>query len=264
VWEGEALPPGPVADRPATTQPGAVCTVLILRRPGDPWPLLLAANRDERLARAADPPGPWWPAHPGLIGGHDRSGGGSWMALGPRGVVAAVLNRPGSLGPAPGKASRGDLPLLAAAAASAAEAAGRLAALDAGAYRSFNAVVADTAGAFFIAGLGEGHPAVTALAEGLSMVTSAGPNDRSNPRIARHLPRFAAAPPPRPPDWATWPLLLNDAGGAPDAQLHVSPRDGFGTVSSSLLALGAKGERLWRFRETGRPWRDIPLPPSQP
>ncbi|PZW40821.1 transport and Golgi organization protein 2 [Humitalea rosea] len=241
-----------------------MCTVLILRRPGAPWPLLLAANRDERIDRIADPPGPWWADRPGVIGGRDRSAGGSWMAIGPAGVVAAVLNRPGSLGPAPGKASRGGLPLLAADVDSAEAGAAALAALDAGAYRPFNALVADRMRAFFVAGLGHGHPVVTELAEGLTMVTSAGPNDTTNPRIARHLPRFTTAAPPEPPDWGAWPRLLADSRGAPGAQLHVLPREGFGTVSSSLLALGAEGGRAWRFHKTGEPWAEVPLPPSQP
>ncbi|MBR0678152.1 NRDE family protein, partial [Roseomonas alkaliterrae] len=89
-----------------------MCTVIVLRRPHHPWPLLLAANRDERLDRPWDPPAAWWPESPGLIGGRDRSAGGTWMALGPGGVVAAVLNRPGSLGPEAGKRSRGELPLV--------------------------------------------------------------------------------------------------------------------------------------------------------
>src|SRR4051794_29606828 len=109
-----------------------MCTVILLRRPGHAWPALIAANRDERLDRPADPPGPWWPDRPGVVGGRDRMGGGTWMAVNRAGVVATVLNRPGSLGPAPGKRSRGVLPLLALEAASAAAAAQAIAALPAG------------------------------------------------------------------------------------------------------------------------------------
>ena len=50
-----------------------MCTVILLRRPAGAWPLLLAANRDERLDRAWDPPQAWWPDRPGVIGGRDRS-----------------------------------------------------------------------------------------------------------------------------------------------------------------------------------------------
>ena len=102
-----------------------MCTVVLLIRPGHAWPLLLAANRDERLDRAWDPPAAHWPDQPDVVAGRDRSGGGTWMGVNQAGVVAAVLNRQGSLGPAPGKRSRGELPLLALATPTAAERRGR-------------------------------------------------------------------------------------------------------------------------------------------
>ena len=68
------------------------------------------------------------------------------------GLVAAVLNRPGSLGPAPGKRSRGELPLIALEAASADEATRHIADLDAGEWRSFNLVLADRDSAWFLFG----------------------------------------------------------------------------------------------------------------
>ena len=118
--------------------------------------MLIAANRDERLDRAWDAPAAWWPDYPGVIGGRDRHAGGTWMALGPRGVLAAALNRPGSLGPAPGKRSRGELPLMAAHAETAEAAADAMTRLDASAWRPFNLVTADQRGAFYLEGLGGG------------------------------------------------------------------------------------------------------------
>jgi hypothetical protein len=221
-----------------------MCTVILLRRPNADWPLLLAANRDERLDRAWDPPAEFWP---GIIGGRDRLAGGSWMAMNRHGVIASVLNRVGSLGPDPAKRSRGDLPMLALEGASAAEAAGRIGALDAGLWRPFNMVLADAATAWFIAGLGAGRPEVTALGEGVSMITAHPPNDRASPRTARHLPRFQAAAPPSPPDWGAWPALLADSAGATAEALNVPPIGGFGTLCSSLVALGAMGARHWLF-----------------
>jgi hypothetical protein len=246
-----------------------VCTVILLRRPGHGWPLILAANRDERLDRAWDPPAAHWPAHPDLLGGRDRTGGGTWMAM-RRGVVAAVLNRPGSLGPAPGKRSRGELPLLALDGASAEAAAGIVAALDAGAWRPFNMVVADARSAIFLRGLGAGRPEAVPLDEGVSMVTAHDPNDLTSPRTARHLPRFraAAAPDPGQGDWTGWETLLADDGFGPEGiggALNVPPVNGFGTVCSSLLALGAQGGRVWRF-SGGRPgpgrFREVAGPPA--
>jgi hypothetical protein len=232
-----------------------VCTAILLRRLGHAWPILVAANRDERIDRAWDPPAAHWPDRPTVIGGRDRSAGGTWMALDrASGVVAAVLNRPGSLGPAPGKRSRGELPLLALDQPDASRAAAALAALPAGEWRPFNLVVADRRSAFFLRGLGAGRPEALPLPPGVSLVTSHDPNDLTSPRTRRHLPRFQAAPPPDPGrgDWAGWEALLADDGFDPAVgvaeTLCVPPRGGFGTVSSSLLALGAgRGACIWRF-----------------
>src|ERR1700722_9048122 len=128
-----------------TNTVAAMCTVVVLIRPRHAWPLVLAANRDEMLDRAWDPPAEHWPERPGIIAGRDRAAGGTWMGVNRAGVVAAVLNRPRSLGPAAGKRSRGELPLLALEHRSADAAAAALGALDAGAWRSFNLVLTDRA-----------------------------------------------------------------------------------------------------------------------
>ena len=121
-----------------------MCTLVLLIRPGHAWPLLAAANRDEVLIRPWDPPAAYWPAQPDVVAGRDQLGGGTWMGLNRAGVMAAVLNRPGSLGPVAGKRSRGDLPLLALGQPTAERAAAAIATLDAGQWRSFNLVVGDT------------------------------------------------------------------------------------------------------------------------
>ncbi len=179
-----------------------MCTVVLLIRPGHAWPLVLAANRDEMLNRPWDPPAAHWPDQPNVIAGRDRLAGGTWMGVNRDGVAAAVLNRPGSLGPAAGKRSRGELPLLALAHGSAIEAAAAIAALNSGGWRSFNLVVADRTGAIFVRGLGHGHPQVQPFAPGLHMVTAHDPDDPKARGFARHLARFKSAAPPEPaPDW---------------------------------------------------------------
>jgi uncharacterized protein with NRDE domain len=224
-----------------------MCTVVLLIRPEHAWPLTLAANRDEMLARAWDPPAAHWPDHPGVIGGRDRLGGGTWMGLNRDGLAAAVLNRPGSLGPAAGKRSRGELPLLALAHGSAVAAAAAVTALDASAWRSFNLVLADHTGAIFIRGLGHGHPERRPLSPGLHMVTANDPDDPESPRVARHLSRFQAASPPEADGWRAWQAILADRNGRPGEQINVAPRGGFGTVCSSLLALPRSGPPVWLF-----------------
>lgn len=225
-----------------------MCTVILLLRPGHAWPVLIAANRDERLDRPWDPPGAHWPEQPGVVAGRDRLGGGTWMAM-RRGLLAAVLNRPGSLGPAPGKLSRGGLPLSAVHHASASAAADALLALDAAEYRSFNMVVADHHTAHFVRGLGHGRPEGWALPPGCHVVTAHDPDDPYSPRAQANRPRFAAAPPPDPErgDWTAWQALLADASGPRAAALNVSPQGGFGTVCSSLVGIPASGAPEWLF-----------------
>lgn len=223
-----------------------MCTVVVLVRPGHAWPLMLAANRDERLDRAWDLPGPHWPERPGVVAGRDRLGGGTWMAA-RRGLVATVLNRPGSLGPAPGKLSRGSLPLIAAEHADAMSAARAIEVLDAGQYRSFNMVIADHGCALFVRGVGHGRPEMVALAPGVHMVTAHDADDPASPRVARHLPRFQAAPAPDEDGWAAWRALLADGSGPAGSELNVPARGGFGTVCSSLLGIGREGATEWRF-----------------
>jgi Transport and Golgi organisation 2 len=224
-----------------------VCTVVVLIRPGHAWPVALVANRDERLDRPWESPAAWWPSQPDVIAGRDRLAGGTWMGVNRQGVMAAVLNRQGSLGPAPGKRSRGELPLIALAERTAPAAARTIEALDAGQWRGFNLVLADAAGAVFVRGLGYGRPQVWALPAGVSMVTAHDPNDLDSPRVARHLPRFIAAPPPDPGDWSGWRAILADRSGSAGEQINVEPRAGYGTSCSSFVAWPAHGAPIWLF-----------------
>jgi hypothetical protein len=127
-----------------------MCTVVLLRRPQAPWPLLLAANRDELRSRPWRAPARHWPDRPEVVAGIDVQAGGSWLGVNDDGVVAAVLNRVGSLGPAAGKRSRGELVLEALDHADAAAAAAALVDLDPDAYRPFNLLIADARDAFWL------------------------------------------------------------------------------------------------------------------
>jgi len=235
-----------------------VCTVVLRIAAGG---VVLAANRDEMAERPWDPPAAWWPDQPGIVGGRDRLAGGTWLAINARGVVAGVLNRVGSLGPAPGKRSRGELPLLVLQHEAAAEAAKAAAGLDAGAWRSFNLVLADRSGAWFVRGLGAGKPDGWALTEGVHMVTAHDPDDLDSPRVARHLPRFRAAPAPGHADWCAWRSILADDTGPEGTELNVPLRAGFGTVSAAMIFLNSPP--AWLFAP-GPPNRavfsPVPLP----
>jgi hypothetical protein len=223
-----------------------MCTVVIARNPTDPWPLLLAGNRDEMEGRPWKPPGYHWPLAPGVIGGLDELAEGSWLALNEHGVVATVLNRTGTLGPAGGKRSRGELVIEALDHADAVAAAEALGQLDPVAYRAFNLVVADNRDAFWVRADGQ-SVRVEPIPEGVSMLTAGELNDPADPRIAAFLPRFRLAPRPDPgaEDWLGWQTLL--ASRAPEgvrdreAGLTFQLEIGFGTRCSAMIALPAIG-----------------------
>jgi hypothetical protein len=90
-----------------------VCTVVVRWAEGAPTAIL--ALRDELTSRAFDDPGAWWPEFSDVVGGRDRTAGGTWCATRvATGVTALVLNRPHKRDADPGAPSRGVLPLLGA------------------------------------------------------------------------------------------------------------------------------------------------------
>jgi len=220
-----------------------MCTLVILRRPGRDWPVLIGANRDVMIDRSARLPARHWDDRDNVVAGQDELAGGTWLALNDDRVVAAILNRRDSLGPDPDKRSRGELPLEACDHAEAREATKALALLEPSSYRSFNMIVADTCEAFWIKS--DGHLITTApIPDGLSMITSHDLNSTvDSSRIRFHLDRFRRAPHPKPDagDWDAWKALLGSRETEPGASfqgaMSVNTDYGFGTVSSSLIGL---------------------------
>ncbi|MEJ0068805.1 MAG: NRDE family protein [Pseudomonadota bacterium] len=178
-----------------------------------------------------------------MIAGRDRLAGGSWLGLNDHGLVACVLNRRHTLGPDPDKRSRGELVLEALDHADAEDAAGALAGLAPASYRGFNLVIADNRDAYWLKNEA-GSITNTRLPPGLTMLTAVDANARAHPRVARHLPRFEAVPPPDPAtgDWTAWTeILASPAGLEPEDAMTILPvrPGGFATVSSALIALPA-------------------------
>ena len=88
-----------------------MCLLVALSRVRSDLPLVVAANRDEWLARPAKPMALLRERAPRILGGKDELAGGSWLAVNEHGVVAGLTNRPIALGRDPTKRSRGELPL---------------------------------------------------------------------------------------------------------------------------------------------------------
>ncbi|MGH9017731.1 MAG: NRDE family protein [Acidimicrobiales bacterium] len=85
-------------------------------------PLVVGANRDERLDRPATAMTVLRGTRPRILGGRDLEAGGTWLAVNEHGVVAGLTNRPLPDGRDRAKRTRGELPLRLATARSATEA----------------------------------------------------------------------------------------------------------------------------------------------
>ncbi len=254
-----------------------MCTLVILLRPGADWPVVIGANRDEMADRPWSPPGRHWPQRPGIVAGRDDLAGGSWLGINDDGVVAGIMNRMNTLGPQSGKRSRGELVLEALDHADARDAANALAELDGRAYRAFNMVIADNRDAFWLrhraenGGAGAGIVEVRPLPPGYSMLTAHDRNDTvSSARIRHFLPHVRATPAPDPAhdEWKAWEALMAIRAPAsaadPGDGMTVEYPNGFGTLSSALIALPAPGagKPVWRFAEgppDRTPYRPVAL-----
>ena len=262
------MPLANILVRPGGGASGLMCTLVILRRPDHPWPVLIGANRDEMIDRPWRPPARHWADRPEVVGGLDTLAGGSWLGVNDWGVAAAVLNRHGSLGPDPDRRSRGELVLEALDHADAVAAAEALSYLEPDAYRTFNLIIADDRDGFWLRHAGGPRIALHPLKEGLSMIAAGDVDDLATRRLELALPAFREWPAPDPDrdDWASWESLLGSSRAPPGEPASAAMRfhtDGYGTVSSALIALPARGaERnpIFRFAQwlpDPAPWRDL-------
>ncbi len=83
-----------------------MCLALIALHAHPRYPLVIAANRDEFHARAADP-AHWWTC--GLLAGRDRVGGGTWFGTTRAGRWALITNFREGTARDPAAPSRGGL-----------------------------------------------------------------------------------------------------------------------------------------------------------
>ncbi len=88
-----------------------MCLLITLFQVVPGVPLIVAANRDERLSRPAVAATVLRERDPRILGGRDLLAGGTWLAVNDRGVVAGLTNQPTADGRDPAKRSRGELPL---------------------------------------------------------------------------------------------------------------------------------------------------------
>jgi uncharacterized protein with NRDE domain len=89
-----------------------MCLLVMVSRVDPDSPLVVGANRDERLDRKASAMTVLRDAAPRILGGRDEEAGGTWLAVNEHGVVAGLTNRPSPSGRRdPTRRTRGELPL---------------------------------------------------------------------------------------------------------------------------------------------------------
>lgn len=89
-----------------------MCILIVLRGFHADFPLLIAANRDERTDRASAPPGLFVGERRRMLSPRDKVAGGTWLAIDDGGRFAGITNLAGEP-PVPDAPSRGHLPHLA-------------------------------------------------------------------------------------------------------------------------------------------------------
>jgi uncharacterized protein with NRDE domain len=226
-----------------------VCTILLAWRCHADAPIVLAANRDELIARASAPPdvlstSPW------VVGGRDLVAGGTWLAVGAAGLVGAVTNRSPAVGkpepPDPTRRSRGEIPLALLAGVDPQEIPARLAVLGPGRYNPVNVLWVSAERALVAEVDDTGPVRVIDLQPGPHVLTTGDLDDATRPKVAMLRARMDAA--------------LGAGGGSGETLLrmrsllasHTSPTgrpvdaacihgDVYGTVSASSVVAGSRG-----------------------
>ena len=226
-----------------------MCLLALRLRAVPGVPVLLAANRDESLARPFDPPR----VHPGpvpFLAPVDREAGGTWIGMNAAGLVVAITNRPHREAPA-GRRSRGLLVLDALGAASLDGLRGALERHLRGQraiYDNFHLLAAAAEGAFVVR-YHDGWTEMTDLDEGDHFLTNE--DELDEPRVegiagpatggaAGEADRIAAA-------------LRSHDPVLPGGRAVCKHGEGRGTVSSSILAVGEEGTAGALFRFSAGP-----------
>jgi len=239
-----------------------VCTLAIYFRTFERYPVVIAANRDEYIARPAIAPAVL-SENPPVVGGKDLVAGGTWLGISAHGIVAGLLNRRVDAGIDPSRRSRGLLTLDVLRTASIGEAAALLAHESAANYNPFNLLAASRDEAIVAYNFGD-RIEVVSLQPGLHLLTNLNIDDFECPKISHSWRSFAELA--EDPEFARDPLggrkrlraLLSDHLIQLDSRIGKANAicvhgDGYGTRSSSLIFLGSERETAAHFFAPGPP-----------
>jgi uncharacterized protein with NRDE domain len=235
-----------------------VCTILLAWKSHPGTPVVLAANRDELIARPSAPPGILWRS-PLIVGGRDLVAGGTWLAVAEDGTVCAVTNRhPGEgppLPPDPSRRSRGEIPVALLTIAPA-DVPARLAALGPGRYNPVN-VLWLSADRALVAHVDDSDPVrVVDLAPGAHVLTTRDVDDDGSPKVTMLLAglrRALSTTGDADATLAGMRAVLADHTSASDSPVDAACIHGdvYGTVSASTVIAGP--DRVTYEHAPGRP-----------
>jgi len=156
-----------------------MCLLIVIHDAHPEAPLLVAANRDEWLARPASPFGILQDGDPRILGGRDEQAHGTWLATNEHGVVAGLTNMPVATGRDDSKQSRGKLPLLLAGHTTAAAAVERLDGLRPPDFNPCWLLVGDRGSLFYVNMTGGDAPSVERLDPGVHILENRGLHEDS-------------------------------------------------------------------------------------
>ena len=229
-----------------------MCTCILLYRQVPGFPVVLAANREERYDRPSSPPS-WSTNGTASFAGRDCVQGGTWKGVNPAGVVVALTNRIDAPTD-PSLRSRGRLCAEALGQRSSADAIDWvLSHLQGRHYNPFNMICVDARQALVLHYAG--HPDVRDLKPGLHVLTDTDVDDSRHPRVVRSRlllqGKLSAA-------WDQTQVLLKEVlsdhadATEPGGALCRHGEDS-GTVSSSMVAMGPGGLSGARYHFSSGP-----------
>lgn len=257
-----------------------MCTFILAWRVFDGVPIVVAANRDERLDRPSRPPAVI-AERPRIVAPRDAEAGGTWIGYNEHGLLAGLTNRWVAADLA-GERSRGLLvrDVLAESSAEAAAAHVHEAVSD-HEYDGFNLVVVDAETATFLEW--DGDLDTTSFAPGVHVVVNVGANDgfelpdfgdpsnelreelehvaRAQIEDARRAREMLAASPDE--SAADWLVRARDVLRDHDYGFCVH-RSGFGTRSSSLITIPEDDEPYFEYADGAPCEPDVTFEPVEP
>lgn len=220
-----------------------MCTLIVAHQIFDRYPIVVAANRDEQLARPSEPPARRDEEF-GTFSPLDLQRGGTWIGINAFGVFAGLTNRM-DIKSRPGCRSRGEVVMKALRSHSAEEALHQTKCWDGQSLNGFNLIIADPIHLFLVQGDGQ---TITHHQESHLLITTnqgvgRGGGRLSNPNRSKRINNIL--------DWAeggnifdtignfslllkTWTKSLEIHDGS-NGTCIINPEASYGTKSSSII-----------------------------